>query len=100
MPGPVVNVNPTTCTTNPPGEVHAPGKSQNGFVVFNTTEPCTILFSGFGVFKRSSAQLSMGSNRLDVETEDDHTLVTIAGCGDKVPRSVGAAGNPTDIIVP
>ncbi len=100
MPGPSVDVNPNHCTINPPGEVHAPSKSQNGFVNFNATAPCTVLFDPPDVFKRSSAQLSQGNNKLDIETEAGHSVVTIAGCEDKMPRSVGAAGDPTDIIVP
>lgn len=100
MPGPTVTVNPNNCTTNPPGEVHAPGKSQNGFVNFNATAPCTVLFNPPGVFNRSSAQLSQGSNKLDIETDAGHSIVTIAACEDSMPRSVGAASNPTDIIVP
>ncbi len=100
MPGPSVTINPNNCTINPPGQVHAPKKSQNGFVNFNATAPCTVLFDRPGVFNRSSAQLSQGNNQLNIETEADHTVVTIAGCEDNVPRNVGAASNPTDIIVP
>jgi hypothetical protein len=100
MPGPTVTVNPTTCTTNPPGAVHAPQKSRNGFVIFNATAPCTIEFQNPGVFNRSSAQLAQGSNQLNIETEAGSTTVSIAGCEGRTPRSLGAAGDPTDIIVP
>ncbi len=100
MPGPTVTVNPANGTTNPPGQVHAPAKSQNGFVNFNATAPCTILFQRPGVFNCPIAQLAQGINQLQIQTEADHTVVTIAGFEDRTPRSVGAASNPTDIIVP
>ena len=98
MPGPTVTVNPNNCTTSPPGPVHAPKKSQNGFVNFNATAPCTILFDNPGVFNCSSAQLGQGNNQLNVQTESDHTVVTIQGC--EGPRDLGAGSNPTDVIVP
>jgi hypothetical protein len=100
MPSPTVVINPNNCTTNPPGEVHAQGKSQNGFVNLNATAACTVLFDPPDAFNRSSAQLSQGNNKLDIQTDAGHSVVTIAGCEDRTARSVGARSSPTDIIVP
>src|ERR1051326_610300 len=100
MPGPTVTVNPTGCTTEPTGKVHAPKKSQNGFVNFNATAACTIQFQDSTVFNRSRAQLRQGNNQLDSETESGHTTVSIVGCLEKAKKSLGAGGDPTDITVP
>ena len=98
--GPTVTVNPKKCTTHPPGEVHAEPKSRRGFVNFNATAPCTIVFKNSSVFDRAYARLKQGNNKRSTETEHGHTFVLIKGCEDKMPRSLGAASGPTDIIVP
>ncbi len=97
---PTITVDPRACTTRPPGEVHADPKSKNGFVNFNATSPCTIIFEHDDVFHMKSLNLKQGNNKCFVETEAGHTTIAIKGCGDRMPKSVGARSNPTDIIVP
>jgi hypothetical protein len=109
MPGPSVTVHPhdstpQSCTFNPLNNIHAPKKSQHGFVNFNATAPCTITFDNRAVFGTDSATLNQGNNQIDVEADPPDgsevtTLVFIQGC----PTNLGAAGansGPTDIIVP
>ncbi len=110
MPGPTVTVNPSpTCTMNPQGAVHAPKKSQNGFVNFNATAACTVDFSDSAVFGVSSKALSQGNNQLNVACESGSTNVSIQGCAAKAKQAttmskstsrVGVGSGPTDFIVP
>lgn len=100
MPNPTITVNPSAGTTHPPGQVNADPHSQNGFVNFNATSPCTILFDHSDVFSMSSLALNQGNNKCFVQTEAGHTVVTIKGGENRMLRSVGAQSNPTDIIVP
>lgn len=97
---PTITVDPRGCTTRPAGEVHVDPKSKKGFVNFNATSPCTILFEDDIVFKLSSLSLSQGNNKCFVQTEEGHTHLTIQGCEDRMPRSLGARSGPTDIVVP
>jgi len=97
---PNVNVNPHRCTTHPPGKVSADPKSKRGFVNFNATAPCTITFKNSKVFGHASAHLKQGNNKRFIQVEEGHTIVLIKGCEDRMPRSVGARSNPTDITVP
>ena len=97
---PTITIDPRACTTRPAGEVHAAPKSKNGFVNFNATSPCTILFENDDVFSLSSLSLNQGNNKCFVQIEEGHTTVTIQGCEDRMPRNLGAASGPTDIIVP
>lgn len=95
---PTVTVNPRTCKIHPPGHVHAPKKSQHGLVNFHAAAPCTIIFKNAKVFGHGSAHLSKGPNKRAIKVESGRTVVHIKGC--EVPRSVGAASSPTEILVP
>lgn len=95
---PTVTVNPKTCTIRPPGKVHARKKSEHGIVNFHATAPCTVIFKNSSVFGHGSARLAKGSNRRAIKVERGRTVVHIQGC--PVPRSLGAASDPTEIIVP
>lgn len=97
---PTITIDPRACTTRPAGEVHADPKSKKGFVNFNATSPCTIIFEHNDVFNMSSLSLNQGNNKCFVQTEEGHTKITIKGCEDRMPRNLGAASGPTDIIVP
>ncbi len=97
---PTLTVDPKHCKIHPLGKVHAPKKSHRGFVDFNSTAPCTILFTNPGVFGKPFVRLARGPNKRFIKVERGHTFVMIAGCEYKIPRSLGAASNPTDIIVP
>lgn len=98
--GPTVTVDPKHCKIHPLGKIHAPRKSQGGYVVFNALAPCTILFTNPEVFGHQFTKLVAGQNKRSTRIERGHTLVMIAGCEYKIPRSLGAASQPTDIIVP
>jgi hypothetical protein len=97
---PTLTIDPKHCRIHPSGRVHAPRKSARGFVDFHATAPCTILFTNPAVFGRPFVRLSRGPNKRFTRVDRGHTLVMIAGCEYKIPRSLGAASNPTDIIVP
>ena len=97
---PTVTVNPKTCRIHPSGHVHAPKKSEHGLVNFHATAPCTINFKNGSVFGHGSARLEKGPNKRAIRTEHGRTIVTIKGCEDRMPRSLGAASSPTEIIVP
>ncbi len=97
---PTVTVDPRHCKVHPPGRIHAPKQSQRGFVKFNATAPCTILFTDPRVFGKPFVKLARGSNKRFTKVERGHTFVMIAGCEYRIPRSLGAASDPTDIIVP
>ncbi|MGH9522879.1 MAG: hypothetical protein ACRD3E_10140 [Terriglobales bacterium] len=62
--------------------------------------PCTVEFKNESVFGHGSARLSKGANKRTIKVERGRTVVFIKGCEDRLPRSLGAAGHPTEIIVP
>jgi hypothetical protein len=97
---PTVVVDPKEPRIGPPGAIHAPGKGKRGFVNFNASRRCTLLFTNPKVFGHPFTHLSRGDNRRFVKIERGHTFVMIAGCEYTIPRSLGAASSPTDIIVP
>lgn len=97
---PTVTVNPKTCKIHPPGRVHAPKKSEHGLVNFHATAPCTIAFKRSNVFGHGSAQLKKGPNKRAIRVERGRTIVLIQGCEQQMPRSLGAASSPTEIVVP
>jgi hypothetical protein len=98
--GPIVTVEPETGKFHPLGKVHAACKSKGGYVTFNALAPCTILFTNPTVFGHQFTKLARGHNKRSTRIEHGHTLVMVAGCEYKIPRSLGAASQPTDIIVP
>lgn len=93
-------VNKKICKITPPGKVHAPAKRHGGYVVFHATSACQILFTNPEVFGKPFLNLAKGDNKHSVKIDRGHTLVMISGCEYKIPRSLGAASNPNDIIVP
>lgn len=97
---PTITVDPGRCRIHPAGKVHAPKKSEHGLVNFHAVAACTVIFKNSNVFGHGSARLSKGSNKRPIRVERGRTLVLIKGCEDRIPRSVGALGDPTEIIVP
>ena len=97
---PTVTVNPKTCRIHPSGHVHAPKKSEHGLVNFHATAACSVVFKNSQVFGHGSAHLKKGANPRSIRVERGRTVVYIKGCADRLPRSLGAAGSPTEIIVP
>ena len=97
---PTLTVDPKKCKIHPPGKVYAPKKSEHGLVNFHATAPCTVVFKRSSVFGHGSARLVKGPNKRAIRTEHGRTIVTIKGCEDRMPRSLGAASSPTEIIVP
>ncbi len=98
--GPTITLDKKHCKIRPAGKVHASGKRKRGFVVFNALSPCSILFTNPAVFGHEYLTLRAGHHKYSTRIERGHTFVMIAGCEYKIPRSLGAASNPTDIIVP
>ena len=97
---PTVEVNPEKCRIAPPGPVHVPGKGKHGFINFDAKANCTLLFTNPKVFGVTTTHLSSGNNKRSVKVNHGHTYVMIAGRTYKIPKSLGAASSPTDIIVP
>ena len=95
-----VKVFPRDCRFEPAGQSHAKPKAQQGFVNFDAQAPCTLLFTNPDVFGCSITSLTAGDNFRHVQINKGRTYVMIAGCEYKVPRSLGAAAGPKDIIVP
>jgi hypothetical protein len=107
MPAITVTINPTqgSCNVNPPGDVHAPGKSQNGSVNFNTTTACAVQFDNSAVFGLSQKQLTQGNNQLPVQVDNGSTHYCFPGynSGNGICVEFGispAQSNPNQIIVP
>ena len=97
---PTVTVDPKTGKFHPLGKIHAGRKSRGGFVTFHALAPCTVLFTNPSLFGRQFTKLAAGDNKRSTRIEHGHTLVMVAGRDYRIPRSLGAAGQPTDIIVP
>lgn len=97
---PTITIDPKRCRIHPSGHVHAPKKSEHGLVNFHATSACTVVFKNSRVFGRGSARLAKGANKRSIRVERGRTIVFIKGCEDRIPRSLGAAGSPTEIIVP
>src|SRR6476660_8122531 len=95
-----LTVDKKNCKIVPPGKVHAAAKKHGGYVVFNAVSACQILFTNPSVFGRQFLNLKKGANKHFIKVDRGHTLVMISGCEYKIPRSLGAASNPNDIIVP
>lgn len=85
---------------HPVGKVHVARQSQGGFVILDAPAACTVLFTDPRVFGKRVSKLRKGSNKRFTKVERGRTFVMVAGCDYHIPRSVGAASNPTDIIVP
>ena len=98
--GPVITVDKKNCKIHPAGKVHARGKKHKGYVVFNVVSRCSLLFTNPRVFGHEFLVLIPGHHKYSTRIDEGHTLVMLAGCEYKIPRSLGAASNPTDIIVP
>ena len=98
--GPTLTVDKKHCKITPAGKVHAPGNKARGHVIFNATSSCQLLFTNPDVLGHAYINLSKGTHQYSIKIDKGHTLVMIAGCEYKIPRSLGAASNPTDIIVP
>lgn len=97
---PTLTVHKKSCKITPVGKVHVSGKKAGGYVIFNAVSPCQILFTNPEVFGTQFLNLKKGPNKHHTMIERGHTLVMIAGCEYRIPRSLGAASNPNDIIVP
>src|ERR1041384_817790 len=99
---PTLTVDKKNCKITPAGKVHASGKKNRGYVIFNALKHCTILFTNHAVLGRQFLTLRTGHNKRLTPIDKGHTPVMIAGCASKIPRSLGAAAlsNPNDIIVP
>ena len=97
---PTITVDPRQCRFHPAGKVHAPKKSEHGLVNFHAVAACTVVFKNSKVFGHGSAHLSKGPNKRSIRVERGRTTVFIKGCEARIPRSLGAAGDPTEIIVP
>lgn len=98
--GPTVTVDRKHFKIHPLGKIHVPRKSKGGYINFNAIGACTILFTNPSVFGHQFLKLAPGPNKRFTKVERGRTLVMIAGGLYKIPRSLGAASQPTDIIVP
>lgn len=98
--GPTITIDRKNCKIHPAGKVHARGKKHKGYVVFHAPSACSVLFTNPAVFGHEFLKLGAGHHKYSTRIDKGHTLVMIAGCEYKIPRSLGAASNPTDIIVP
>ncbi len=98
--GPTITLDKKHCKIHPAGRVHALGKKKKGYVVFNAVTPCRVLFTNPAVFGHQFVALSAGHHKYSTRIEHGHTFVMIAGCEYRIPRSLGAASDPTDVIVP
>ena len=103
MPSPTITAT-ISCTVRPQGDVHAPGKSQNGFVNFNTNAPCTVKFDNSAVFGLAEKSLGLGNNQLPVQVDSGSTQYCFSdsgsGDGSCGPSGKTRLGNPNQIIVP
>jgi hypothetical protein len=97
---PTVTIDKKHCKITPVGKIHAPGKKHRGYVVFHAISPCSILFTNPEVFGLQYLTLPSGHHKRFTKVDRGHTLVMIAGCEYRIPRSLGAASNPSDIVVP
>ncbi len=97
---PTITIDKKNCKITPVGKIHAPAMKHRGHVVFNALAPCTILFTNPEVFGRQFLKLRAGHTKKFVKIDHGHTLVMIAGCEYRIPKSLGAASNPSDIVVP
>ena len=95
-----LTLDPTSGKVHPVGKVHVAKKSQGGYVRFDAPVACTVLFTDPRVFGKPFIKLHKGTTKRFVKVERGRTFVMIAGCEYKIPKSLGAASNPTDIIVP
>jgi hypothetical protein len=59
-----------------------------------------LLFTNPSVFGHQFIKLEKGPHKRSTKVERGRTLVMIAGCEYKIPRSLGAASQPSEIIVP
>ena len=98
--GPTVTLDPKHCKIHPLGKVHARRKSKGGYVIFHALAPCTLLFTNPNVFGHQFLKLGKGPHKRSTKVESGRTFIMIAGCEYKIPRSLGAASQPTEIIVP
>ena len=99
--GPTVTLDKKKHKIQPAGKIHARGKKHKGFVIFNALSPCSILFTNPAVFGRQFLKFTAaGQHKYSTRINKGHTLVMLAGGVYNIPKSLGAASNPTDIIVP
>jgi hypothetical protein len=98
--GPTITVDPKHCKIHPLGKIHAQRKSKGGYVIFHALAPCTLLFTNPSVFGHQFIKLEKGPHKRSTKVERGRTLVMIAGCEYRIPRSLGAASQPSEIIVP